>query len=50
MDTEAFWHLLSTAKDSGKPLEDAVTTQLAALPAEEILAFEHRFTRLRSAV
>ncbi|MEU6071990.1 DUF4240 domain-containing protein [Streptomyces sp. NPDC047082] len=50
MDTEAFWRLLGTAEDSGEPLDDAVAAQLAAMPAEEILAFEHRFTQLRHAI
>ncbi|MGW3148914.1 DUF4240 domain-containing protein [Streptomyces sp. NPDC001177] len=47
---EAFWRLLGTAEDSGEPLDDAVAAQLAAMPAEEILAFEHRFTQLRHAI
>jgi hypothetical protein len=50
MDTEAFWRVLDAAKDSDKPLDVAVADRLSALPAEEILAFEHRFSRLRSAV
>ncbi|MFH8663176.1 DUF4240 domain-containing protein [Streptomyces afghaniensis] len=50
MDTEAFWRALDAAKDSDKPLDVAVVDHLSALPAEEILAFEHRFSRLRDAV
>ncbi|PAZ10506.1 hypothetical protein CLM62_40920 [Streptomyces sp. SA15] len=50
MDTEAFWRVLDAAKDSDKPLDVAVADHLAALPAEEILAFENRFSRLRDAV
>lgn len=50
MDTEAFWRALDAAKDSDKPLNVAVADHLSALSAEEILAFEHRFSRLRDAV
>ncbi|WP_225840573.1 DUF4240 domain-containing protein [Streptomyces sp. NK08204] len=50
MDNEAFWHLLGTAKGSAESLDDAVAAQLAAMPKEEILAFEHHFTQLRHAV
>lgn len=50
MDTEAFWRALDAAKDSDKPLDVAVADHLSAMPAEEILAFEHRFSRLRDAV
>jgi hypothetical protein len=50
MDTEAFWRALDAAKVSDKPLDVAVVDHLAALPAEEVLAFEHRFSRLRDAV
>ncbi|MER6473872.1 DUF4240 domain-containing protein [Streptomyces collinus] len=50
MNTEAFWRALDAAKDSDKPLDVAVVDHLSALPAEEILAFEHRFSRLRDAV
>ncbi|MEU6603237.1 DUF4240 domain-containing protein [Streptomyces flaveolus] len=50
MDTEAFWRALDAAKDSDKPLDVAVVDHLSARPAEEILAFEHRFCRLRDAV
>jgi hypothetical protein len=50
MDTEAFWRVLDAAKDSGKPLDVAVVDHLSALPAEEIIAFEDRFCRLRDAV
>ncbi|MFI2411921.1 DUF4240 domain-containing protein [Streptomyces sp. NPDC018947] len=50
MGTEAFWHVLDAAKDSAKPLDVAVDDHLSALPAEEILAFEHRFSRLRDVV
>ncbi|MET8765649.1 DUF4240 domain-containing protein [Streptomyces sp. NPDC004658] len=50
MDTEAFWRALDAAKDSDKPLDAAVVDPLSARPAEQILAFEHRFSRLRDAV
>ena len=50
MDTEAFWRVLDAAKDSDKPLDVAIVDHLSASPAEEILAFEHRFSRLRDAV
>ncbi|MFF2847476.1 DUF4240 domain-containing protein [Streptomyces sp. NPDC058001] len=50
MDTEAFWRVPDAAKDGDKPLDVAVVDHLSALPAEEILAFEHRFGRLRDAV
>jgi hypothetical protein len=50
MDTEAFWRVLGAAMDSDKPLNVAVVDHLSALPAEEILAFEARFCRLRDAV
>ncbi|MFE0515002.1 DUF4240 domain-containing protein [Streptomyces sp. NPDC058964] len=50
MDTEAFWRVLDTAKDSDEPLEAAVAAHLAARTAEEILAFEYRFAQLRHAV
>ncbi|MFG3013630.1 DUF4240 domain-containing protein [Streptomyces cinerochromogenes] len=50
METEAFWRVVDAAKDSDKPLDVAVADRLSALPAEEILAFEHCFSRLRDAV
>jgi hypothetical protein len=50
MDTEAFWRVLDTAEDSDKPLHVAVLDHLSALPAEEILAFDDRFSCLRNAV
>jgi hypothetical protein len=50
MDAEAFWHVLDTAKASDKPLDVAIVDHLSTLPAEEILAFEHRFSRPRDAV
>ncbi|MFJ9005859.1 DUF4240 domain-containing protein [Streptomyces canus] len=50
MDTEAFWRVLDAANDSDKPLDVAVVDHLSGLPAEEILAFEHRFSHLRDAV
>jgi hypothetical protein len=50
MDTEAFWRVVDAAKDSDKPLAVAVVDHLSALPAEEILDFEYRFSRLRDAV
>jgi hypothetical protein len=50
MDTEAFWRVLDAAKGSDKPLEVVVADHLSALPAEEILAFEHCFSRLCDAV
>ncbi|WP_407698549.1 DUF4240 domain-containing protein [Streptomyces cyaneochromogenes] len=50
MDTEAFGRVLDAAQDSDKPLDVAVVDHLSALPAEEILAFEHRFSRVRDAV
>lgn len=42
--------MLDAAKDSDEPLGVAVADHLSALPAEEILAFEDRFSRLRDAV
>ncbi|MEU2625151.1 DUF4240 domain-containing protein [Streptomyces sp. NPDC007157] len=50
MDIEVFWGALDAAKDGDKPFDVAVVDHLSALPAEEILAFEHRFSRLRDAV
>lgn len=50
MDIEAFWRVLDAAKDSDRLLAVAVADHLSALPAEEILAFEHRFSRLCAAV
>ncbi|MFE0948059.1 DUF4240 domain-containing protein [Streptomyces mutabilis] len=50
MDTEAFWRMLDGARDNDKPLANAVADHLAAMSAEEILAFEHCFSRLRDAV
>ncbi|POX63211.1 hypothetical protein C3492_13445 [Streptomyces sp. Ru62] len=47
---KAFWHVVDTAKDSDKPLDIAVADHLSALPAKEILAFEHCLSRLRDAV
>ncbi|MER6672008.1 DUF4240 domain-containing protein [Streptomyces sp. NPDC000983] len=50
MDTEAFWRVVEAARDSDKPFDVAVVDHLSALTAEEILAFEHRFSHLRHAV
>ncbi|MFI9781859.1 DUF4240 domain-containing protein [Streptomyces sp. NPDC051956] len=50
MDTEAFWRVLDAVKNSEKPLDVAVADRLSALPAEEILAFEQRFSGLRDVV
>ncbi|MDN3258192.1 DUF4240 domain-containing protein, partial [Streptomyces sp. MA25(2023)] len=50
MDIEAFWRMLDGARDNDKPLANAVADHLAAMSAEEILAFEHCFSRLRDAV
>ncbi|WP_371549225.1 DUF4240 domain-containing protein [Streptomyces sp. NBC_00554] len=50
MDTEAFWYVLDAAKEGDEPLGVAVSDHLSTLPAEEILAFERRFSRLRDAV
>jgi hypothetical protein len=50
MDTEAFWRALDAAKDRAEPLDVAVVDHLSALPAQEILDFEHRFSCLRDAV
>lgn len=50
MDTDAFWGVLDEAKLTGRPLAVAVADHLATTSAEGILAFEHRFTRLRDAV
>ncbi|MGW7649543.1 DUF4240 domain-containing protein [Streptomyces bobili] len=50
MDTEAFWRVLDAAKGDDKPLANSVADHLAAMSAEEILAFEHCFSRLRDGV
>ncbi|MEU0275364.1 DUF4240 domain-containing protein [Streptomyces sp. NPDC006307] len=50
MDTEAFWRVIDAAQNSDEPLDVAVAAHLSARTAEEILAFEYRFARLRSAV
>ncbi|MFI1568541.1 DUF4240 domain-containing protein [Streptomyces sp. NPDC020490] len=50
METEAFWRMLDAAKDSAEPLDAVVVEHLSALPAEEILAFEQRFSRPRDTV
>ncbi|MGV9708751.1 DUF4240 domain-containing protein [Streptomyces sp. NPDC003483] len=50
MDTEAFWGVLDVAKDRDEPLDVALTAHLATRPADEILAFEDRFARLRDTV
>lgn len=50
MDIQVFWRALDAAKDSDKPLDEAVVDYLLTLPADEILAFEHRFSLLRAAV
>jgi hypothetical protein len=47
MDAEAFWRLLDASRDAES--DDArvarLTATLAALPREEILAFQHHFAR-----
>ncbi|WP_329437515.1 DUF4240 domain-containing protein [Streptomyces sp. NBC_01280] len=42
--------MLDAVKNSEKPLAVAVADRLSALPAEEILAFEQRFSGLRDVV
>ncbi|WP_206507907.1 DUF4240 domain-containing protein [Streptomyces chrestomyceticus] len=50
MDTEAFWRMRDAAEDDDKPLANSMADHLAAMSAEEILAFEHCCSRLRDAV
>jgi hypothetical protein len=50
MDIQGFWGLLDAAKNSDTPIDTAVVDHLSALSAEEILAFERHFSRLRNAV
>ncbi|MET7854958.1 DUF4240 domain-containing protein [Streptomyces avermitilis] len=50
MDTDAFWHLIETARASGPPLHEALMDLLAARGAEEILAFQARVDQLDAAV
>ncbi|MFF3276640.1 DUF4240 domain-containing protein [Streptomyces chrestomyceticus] len=50
MDTEAFWRMLDAEDDDDTPLANSVTGHLAAMSAEEFLAFEHCCSRLRDAV
>lgn len=47
---EAFWSVFDAAGGSDKLRDVAVVGHLSILPAEEILAFEHRFSCLRTAV
>ncbi|KOV71645.1 MULTISPECIES: DUF4240 domain-containing protein [unclassified Streptomyces] len=50
MDTDAFWRVIDAARDSDEPLNVAVAALLSGRTAEEVLAFEYRFARLRSDV
>ncbi|MGW7048159.1 hypothetical protein ACWGDT_36865 [Streptomyces avermitilis] len=49
-DTDAFWHLIETARAADRPLHEAPMGLSAAQGAEAILAFQARADQLDAAV
>ena len=50
MDIEAFWHVIESAREDGKPFAEALVDRLAAHSKTEILEFQERFDELDSRV
>ncbi|MFF3402538.1 DUF4240 domain-containing protein [Streptomyces sp. NPDC002659] len=50
MDLDAFWYVVESAREDGKPFDEALVDRLAERSGTEILGFQERFDELDSAV
>ncbi|MFF3685856.1 DUF4240 domain-containing protein [Streptomyces sp. NPDC002187] len=50
MDLDAFWYVVESAREDGKPFDEALVDRLAERSGTEILGFQERFDELDTAV